>query len=238
MTPDSDPCHLYENVLVSLDADRNINNGEPRLWAALFDQLNIDAGASLAHVGSGTGYYSAILAELVGPSGKVTAIEVDPDFALQTWENLAPWPQAKTVAGNGLADVPAEVDFIVVSAGLTFIPVRWLDALREGGKLLLPLTVTHGWDQSSEHAGRCVGRFLIVERQKETWPARFATPVSIIDCSQGRDSDSEERLRSAFLGGDSDQVKSLRRFPELPDDTCWLEGEGWWLSIREVRGDW
>ena len=233
-TPDSDPCRLYDNVLVSLDENRNINNGEPRLWAVLFDLLEIGAGASVAHVGSGTGYYSAILAELVGPSGKVTAIEVDPDFALQTWENLAPWPQAKTVAGNGLTDVPADVDFIVVSAGLTFVPVAWLDALREGGKLLLPLTVTHGWTDASEHAGRCVGRFLVVERQPGRWPARFATPVAIIDCSQGRDPDSEERLRSAFLGGDSDQVRSLRRFPDFPDDSCWLEGEGWWLSTGEV----
>jgi protein-L-isoaspartate(D-aspartate) O-methyltransferase len=229
-TPDSDPCHLYDNVLVSLDEPRNINNGEPRLWAVLFDLLKIEAGASVAHVGSGTGYYSAILAELVGSSGRVIAIEVDPDFALQTWENLAPWPQAKTVAGNGLIDVPADVDFIVVSAGLTFVPVVWLDALREGGKLLLPLTVTHGWGDGSEHSGRCVGRFLIIERQHETWPARFATPVAIIDCAQGRDADSEERLRSAFLGGDSDQVRSLRRFPDLPDDTCWLEGDRWWLS--------
>jgi protein-L-isoaspartate(D-aspartate) O-methyltransferase len=234
-TPDSDPCHLYDNVLVTLDEARNINNGEPRLWAVLFDLLEIGAGASVAHVGSGTGYYSAILAELVGSLGKVTAIEVDPDFALQTWENLAPWPQAKTVAGNGLTDVPADVDFIVVSAGLTFVPVVWLDALREGGKLLLPLTVTHGWGQGSEHSGRCVGRFLIIERQHETWPARFATPVAIIDCAQGRDTNSEERLRSAFLGGDSDQVRSLRRFPDLPDDTCWLEGEEWWLSTS-VQG--
>jgi protein-L-isoaspartate(D-aspartate) O-methyltransferase len=232
MTPDCDPCHLYENVLVSLDADRHINNGEPRLWAALFDQLGITAGSSVAHVGSGTGYYSAVLAELVGPTGRVTAIEVDPDFALQTWENLALWPQAKTVAGNGLTDLPADVDFIVASAGLSFVPVGWLDALREGGKLLLPLTVTHGWEGASEKAGRCVGRFLIVERGKESWPARFATPVAIIDCFQGRDPRSEDRLRSAFLGGDSDNVKSLRRFPELPDDSCWLEGEGWWLSTE------
>src|SRR5258708_20493724 len=112
MTPDSDPCHLYDNVLVSLDADRNINNGEPRLWAALFDQLDIQAGASVAHVGSGTGYYSAILAELVGPAGKVSAIEVDPDFALQTWENLPPWPQAKTLACHRLPAATPAADFL------------------------------------------------------------------------------------------------------------------------------
>src|SRR5260221_13966087 len=45
MTPDSDPCHLYDNVFVSLDADRNINNGERRLCAARLDRLDIHAGA-------------------------------------------------------------------------------------------------------------------------------------------------------------------------------------------------
>jgi len=152
-TPDSDPCHLYDNVLVALDEDRNINNGEPRLWAVLFDQLQIGPGASVAHVGSGTGYYSAILAELVGSSGKVTAIEVDPDFALQTWENLAPWPQAKTVAGNGLTDVPADVDFIVVSAGLTFVPVVWLDALREGYEVFPVVDAVGGTSPEAHRAG-------------------------------------------------------------------------------------
>jgi protein-L-isoaspartate(D-aspartate) O-methyltransferase len=231
VTPDSDPRRLYENVLVALDPNRNINNGEPRLWAVLFDLVNIQPGNWVAHVGSGTGYYSDILAELVGPSGKVTAIEVDPDLALQTWENLALWPQAKTVAGNGITDLPPGVDLIVVSAGLTFIPLQWLDALREGGRLLLPLTVTHGWEES-DRRGSCVGRFLIVERRKDGWAARFATPVAIIDCFQGRETESESRLRVAFLGGDSDRVKSLRRPPEIPDESCWLVGDGWWLSTR------
>ncbi len=79
MTPDSDPCHLYDNVLVSLDADRNINNGEPRLWAALFDQLDIQAGAAVAHVGSGTGYYSAILAG----AGRTLAEKSAPSRSIQ-----------------------------------------------------------------------------------------------------------------------------------------------------------
>jgi len=233
VTPDADPRRLYENVLVAIDRDRNINNGEPRLWAVLFDLLKIELGSSVAHVGSGTGYYSAILAEIVGPAGKVVAIEVDPDLALQTWENLALWPQAKTVAGNGITDLSPGVDLIVVSAGLTFVPLPWLEALKEGGRLLLPLTVTHGWEEW-DHRDRCVGRFLIVERRKEGWPARFATPVAIIDCFQGRETESEERLRSAFMGGDSDRVKSLRRPPEIPDHSCWLVGDGWWLSTKPV----
>src|SRR5258707_15846899 len=136
MTPDSDPCHLYDNVLVSLDANRNINNGEPRLWAALFDQLDIQAGASVAHVGSGTGYYSAILAELVGPAGKVSAIEVDPDFALQNLENLGRWPQDETVSGKWLSDVTAGEGFIGDCAGRKFLSIVGLERRAHGGHLL------------------------------------------------------------------------------------------------------
>src|SRR5258707_2957463 len=60
MTPDSDPCHLYDNVLVSLDAYRNIYNGAPRLWVALFDQLVIQVRASVSHVIYYIGYHTAI----------------------------------------------------------------------------------------------------------------------------------------------------------------------------------
>ena len=49
----SDPCHLYHNVLVAIDRERDINNGEPKLWAKLYDKLAIKAGESVLHVGAG-----------------------------------------------------------------------------------------------------------------------------------------------------------------------------------------
>jgi tRNA A58 N-methylase Trm61 len=47
----------------------------------LFDQIGIIAGEHVLHLGCGTGYYTAIAAELVGPTGKVTAIEIDAALA-------------------------------------------------------------------------------------------------------------------------------------------------------------
>jgi protein-L-isoaspartate(D-aspartate) O-methyltransferase len=41
-------------------------------------------------------------------------------------------------------------------------------------------------------------------------------------------------VREAFKRGGEDSVKSLRRAPEPPDETCWLAGDGWWLSTKEV----
>ncbi len=66
LTPDADPAHLYHNVLVAIDPARRLNNGEPSLWAYLLDVLAPRPGERARHIGAGTGYYSAILAELVG----------------------------------------------------------------------------------------------------------------------------------------------------------------------------
>lgn len=82
----SDPAQLYRDVLVAIDAERGLNNGEPKLWARLFDRLGVRPSERVVHVGTGTGYYTAILAELVGPDGQVLGIEVDEDLVARTRE--------------------------------------------------------------------------------------------------------------------------------------------------------
>ena len=153
MSPDADARHVYHDVLVAIDEARDLNNGQPSLWAFLYDQLEIRAAAHVVHVGCGTGYYSAILAELVGAAGRVSAYEVDPDLAAAARANLAPWPQAQLFAGDGGAHDPGACDVIVVNAGVTHPAAVWLDALVPGGRLLMPLTGEHGR-----------GAFLKVER--------------------------------------------------------------------------
>src|ERR1700757_2799568 len=63
VTADADPARLYHDVVVAIDETRNLNNGEPGLWARLFDQLDLRPGERVMQVGAGTGYYSAVLAE-------------------------------------------------------------------------------------------------------------------------------------------------------------------------------
>jgi protein-L-isoaspartate(D-aspartate) O-methyltransferase len=40
-TPDDDPRHVYDNVLVALDAERNLNNGEPAFVLRCLDDLDL-----------------------------------------------------------------------------------------------------------------------------------------------------------------------------------------------------
>ncbi len=67
-------------------------------------------------------------------------------------------------------------------------------------------------------------------RRGVRYPVRIASRVGIIACAGGRDAEAETRLTAALTRADYTVVKSLRRPPEEPDDTCWLSGEGWWLS--------
>jgi protein-L-isoaspartate(D-aspartate) O-methyltransferase len=76
-TADADPRAVYHDVLIALDEARGINNGQPSLWAFLLDQLDIFTDERVLHLGCGTGYYTAVMAELVGPTGRITAIEIE-----------------------------------------------------------------------------------------------------------------------------------------------------------------
>src|SRR5437868_3091170 len=93
LTTDSDPRWVYHDVLISVVRDRKLNNGEPGLWARLFDNCDLKKGERVLQIGAGTGYYSAILAELVGGTGSVIAVEYDEALAQKAKENLRNWPQ-------------------------------------------------------------------------------------------------------------------------------------------------
>ena len=79
--PVSDPACVYQDVLFPLSLARGVNNGSPSLHARLMHALAPQPGQTIVHLGAGTGYYSAILSELVGPEGQVAAIEIDPLLA-------------------------------------------------------------------------------------------------------------------------------------------------------------
>ncbi|MGY3610891.1 MULTISPECIES: hypothetical protein [unclassified Bradyrhizobium] len=64
--PDTYPRWLYHDVLVTIDVSRNLNNGMPSFWARNFGASRHRARRSRTPGRAGTGYYSAVLAEIVG----------------------------------------------------------------------------------------------------------------------------------------------------------------------------
>jgi protein-L-isoaspartate(D-aspartate) O-methyltransferase len=226
-TKDADPRRLYHNILVAIDATRNLNNGHPSFLASLIDRLEVKPADNVIHVGCGTGYYTAIIAEVVGRDGHVTAIEVDTQLAARACDNLRYFPNVKVIEGDG-GDIDAgPADAILVNAGATHPLSVWLDSLRPGGRLILPLTVT-----DSDGSGG--GRVLKVTRKTGGFTASFISGVGIFSCVGGRDAELNQRLKEAFERDDWKSVQSLRMEPHEPADSCWLHSRDFCLSKLSV----
>jgi protein-L-isoaspartate(D-aspartate) O-methyltransferase len=69
-TPDSDPVYLYTNDVIGILPERNLNNGQPSIHAALIAAAAApQLGEHVVHLGAGVGYYTAIRAQLIGATG-------------------------------------------------------------------------------------------------------------------------------------------------------------------------
>jgi len=105
ITPDGDPVHIYDNVLVALDAERTLNNGEPLALLRFLDLLSLAAGDRFLHIGCGVAYYTAIAAVAVGPGGHVTGIEIDASLAERAKRNVAARNNIEIVCSDGSARI-------------------------------------------------------------------------------------------------------------------------------------
>jgi protein-L-isoaspartate(D-aspartate) O-methyltransferase len=223
-TPSDDPRHLYHNVMVAIDAERKLNNGQPGSLASWIDTLELQMGNRVLHVGCGVGYYTAIIAEVVGEGGHVWGVEIDPDLSERARRILAHLSHVEIVGGDGREFEPDPVDAIFINAGATQPQAIWLDSLKPGGRLILPLTVAR--DEISSG----MGFMLKVNREEKGYAARFISPVAIFPCIGSRDAESNQRLREAMSKGTWGTVESLRREQHEARETCWLHGEDFCLS--------
>jgi protein-L-isoaspartate O-methyltransferase len=105
-TPSDDPVYLYQDALVGIIPERNLNNGQPSLHAMLIAAAAPQPGEHVVHIGAGVGYYTAILAHMVGESGRVTAIEFDGGLAARLAANFAGQPNLRALKGDG-----AQIEF-------------------------------------------------------------------------------------------------------------------------------
>ena len=140
LTPDADPVHLYDNVLVAIDARRKLDTGLPSLWAHFIDVLDVGEKDRVLQIGCGLGYFSAVLSKIVGPKGRVTAIECDERLAARAANYLRAYRNVEVVHGDGCEEFREPADAIIVHAGFSHPHPLWLQSLRPRGRLLVPLT--------------------------------------------------------------------------------------------------
>ena len=114
-TPTPDPIYLYSDKVVQIVPERHLNNGLPSAHAKWIAAARPAEGEHVVHIGTGTGYYTAILAHLVGPAGSVTGIEIDQGLAARAQANLCSRPNVRVIHGDGVL-TPFDAADIVTSA--------------------------------------------------------------------------------------------------------------------------
>ncbi|NUP04880.1 MAG: radical SAM protein [Polyangiaceae bacterium] len=140
------------DVAIGLDASGLATVSAMHAYARSFTLAGIGAGARVLDLGGGTGYGAAILAEVVGSTGKVVTVEVDPKLA-ETATTLVP-EEVIVLSGDGLSPALleravelAEGRFDAVVAGFAFpdgVPQALGAVLRAGGVVVAPVASDGG----------------------------------------------------------------------------------------------
>lgn len=227
----ADPVILYQDVLFALRADRRVNNGSPSLHARGIHKLALRRGDTVAHIGAGTGYYTALLSRIVGEGGRVIAVEFDGGLAERASSNLKPFPNVEVVAGNGWDWPREDVDAVYVNFATARPADPWVERLKHGGRLIFPLGVLARDREGNPRRHTSQSGFLLITRTNERYQATFLGPTSFVwsEGAEPASNEHQQRLAEAFRRGGARTITSLRwKTPASGEE--WYSEESWGLG--------
>ena len=145
------PRHLFvpENVRSQAYRDTPLPIGDgqtisaPHMVAIMAEALDLREGQKVLEIGAGSGYNAAVMAELVGTTGRIITLERHPSLAEKAGKVLleAGYSNIQVVVGDGSLGYPEEApyDRISVTCGAPRVPGPLADQLKEGGTMLIPV---------------------------------------------------------------------------------------------------
>lgn len=140
------PDHLKEdaalNIPLPLTHGQTIS--QPLTVAFMLELLQPKEGEVIFDVGSGSGWQTALIAELVGPKGKIIAIERVPDLLRFGKKNVEAYgyKNVEFIIGDGTRGCKKRAPFdkiIVAAAAQIGVPDIYLKQLKSGGRLVIPV---------------------------------------------------------------------------------------------------
>jgi protein-L-isoaspartate(D-aspartate) O-methyltransferase len=227
VSPDDDPRHVYHNVAIGIAPDRMLFNGTPGVIAVAIDALGVGRGDRVLHLGAGTGYYTALVAQCVGPDGRVVALEIDERLAECAATNLAAIPWVEVRCADGSAPLHASFDAILVNAGVTHPLDVWLDAIRPSGRIVLPLTFTM---PPMGNIGKGLLLLLTATPNRDVFDVRVLTFVAIFSAAGVRDAAINGEIGKALASQPFPRLAKLRRDAHPRRDSCWLHAASFCFS--------
>lgn len=134
---------------------------QPYIVALMTEALNLKGGERVLEIGTGSGYQTAVLAEL---AGEVISIERHESLSHEAARVLAElgYSNVRLIVGDGTLGWPdgAPYDRILVAAAAAQIPPALEAQLAEGGTLVIPIGPSQ---QQTLEAYRKVGGRLLAE---------------------------------------------------------------------------
>ncbi len=219
---------VYANSLFALDIDgQTVDHPQPSDLARWLSEALPEPGQTVLHVGCGAGYCTALLSEMVGPTGRVFAYEPVPELAARARGALADVPQVTFV------DTPtpdAALDVVFVTVGITHPMSHWLTALKIGGRMVLPLTTTF-------HGNWRDGGFVVrIERHEphgaRPWLARVIDRTAVRSSPIGREPRVERQLEKLLREGCAERIRWASTLQhEHGDEWCVVHLDGFCLQI-------
>ncbi len=125
----------YDDTSLPIGFGQTIST--PSVVASMVQSLRLTGDESVLDIGSGSGYQSAVLAEL---AGSVTAMERIPDLAERSRTVLQKLGyMVRVINSDNFNDIEGSFDRIIVAAGVKLFPSELLAKLNEGGILVIPV---------------------------------------------------------------------------------------------------
>jgi protein-L-isoaspartate(D-aspartate) O-methyltransferase len=130
--------YAYDNGALPIGHGQTIS--QPYIVALMTDLLQTQQGDKVLEVGTGSGYQTAILAQLVSMVYTVEVIKELAEAAAERLQRLH-YTNIKTRIGNGYHGWPefAPYDSIIVTAAASHIPQALIEQLKPGGRLVIPI---------------------------------------------------------------------------------------------------
>ena len=134
------------NEALPIDFGQTIS--QPLVVAFMLEQLQPQPGDNILDIGSGSGWTTALLSEIVGLKGKVIAIDIIPELVKFGEKNAAKYSFiekgiAKFICADGSKGYEKEApyDKILASASVQGeLPKNWKEQLKIGGRIVTPIS--------------------------------------------------------------------------------------------------